>query len=67
MAPNEAQKSDIVCVLLGCDVPILVRPGKDENDLVRIVGSCYIHGITAGEVMRRIDKGAMEVRMISIC
>jgi hypothetical protein len=51
----------------GCDVPILVRPGKDESDPVRIVGSCYIHGIMAGEVMSWIDKGVVDVRTISIC
>lgn len=67
MAPNEAQKSDIVCILLGCDVPVLVRPGKDENDPVKIVGSCYVHGIMAGEVMNWIEKGVVEARTISIC
>jgi len=67
MAPNEAQKSDIVCILLGCDVPVLVRLGENENDPVRIVGSCYIHGIMAGEATGWINEGEVEVRTISIC
>ena len=39
-ASNEAQKSHIVCVLLDCDAPILVRHGKDESDPVSIVDDC---------------------------
>jgi len=61
MVPNAAKKGDIVYVLLGCDVPLLVRPDIGA-DTIRIVGSCYLHG-----VMREyVDDGLANVQPVLI-
>ncbi|ETS78454.1 hypothetical protein PFICI_10516 [Pestalotiopsis fici W106-1] len=51
MAPPHARKGDIVCVLLGCSVPVMLRELRaDQQFAYSFVGECYIHGIMDGEV-----------------
>lgn len=47
LAPEAAKPGDKVCVLLGCEVSLLLRPDGNANYLV--VGECYVDGITNGE------------------
>jgi len=42
-----AQTDDQICIILGCSVPLLLRP--NPNGQYRIVGSCYVHGLMDGE------------------
>jgi hypothetical protein len=47
--PTETQKGDMVYVLLGADVPFVVRHMDDVGNV--IVGECYVHGIMKGETV----------------
>lgn len=47
LAPQEALPGDRVCILLGCDVPLLLRPA--QNHRFQVVGQCYVHGLMYGE------------------
>lgn len=47
IAPPLAREGDIICVLLGCHTPMVLRP-QGENQF-RIVGECYTLGISEGE------------------
>jgi len=55
MAPPTARKGDIVCVLIGCDMPVILRK-RSENDYIYI-GNCYAHGIMQGEAMKDLAEG----------
>jgi hypothetical protein len=46
LAPLHAQKGDVVCLLLGGEVPLLLREAGDEYEFV---GECYVHGLMNGE------------------
>jgi hypothetical protein len=48
LVPVKAKAGDYVCIILGCDVPLIVR--EDDGKYV-LVGECYIHGIMYGEAM----------------
>jgi len=48
----------LVVVLLGCDVPVLLRKDGDE---VRLVGECYCHGVMKGEMMEALDAGTTDL------
>lgn len=48
LASSATQRDDQVCVLLGCDVPLLLRPVGDGH---QIIGACYMHGFMDGEVL----------------
>ncbi|CAF9941440.1 MAG: hypothetical protein ALECFALPRED_009142 [Alectoria fallacina] len=47
LAPGAVQPGDQVCVLLGCDNPLLLRPAP--NLQYQVVGASYIHGLMHGE------------------
>ena len=49
LAPRAARPGDRVCVLLGSDAPLLLRPTEDKQ--YQLVGPCYTHGIMSGEAL----------------
>ncbi|KAK0506929.1 hypothetical protein JMJ35_010629 [Cladonia borealis] len=44
--PNCTAAGDQIFLLIGSDVPFILRPAGDEFELV---GACYVHGIMYGE------------------
>ena len=56
--PDAALVGDMVVVLLGCDIPVLLRKDGDE---VRLVGECYCHRIMKGEMMEALDAGTVDL------
>ena len=49
LAPSNALPGDQVCVLLGCQVPMLLRPSP--NHQFQVVGECYVYGLMDGEAL----------------
>ncbi|KAI0552267.1 HET-domain-containing protein, partial [Xylaria curta] len=49
IAPPSAQVGDKMCVLLGCDAPMLLRPLESGEFLV--VGECFVEGLSMGEAL----------------
>lgn len=47
IAPFQAQSGDSICVLLGCNAPMVLRSTQDGKFLV--VGSCDMQGVNDGE------------------
>lgn len=52
---------DRICVLLGCVVPLIVRPRGNHYELI---GECYIHGMMNGETF---NECASSLSWISLC
>ena len=50
LACSGTQLGDIVAVLLGCDVPMILRC-RDEGGWT-VVGECYLHGVMDGEALK---------------
>jgi hypothetical protein len=48
MGPASAEPGDSVVVVLGCEVPFLLR--KEDAASYRLVGEAYVHGIMFGEL-----------------
>jgi hypothetical protein len=57
LGPLGTEPGDRICVLLGCDVPLLIRP--EDNHYV-VVGACYVYGMMKGEVMHAARKGVLK-------
>jgi hypothetical protein len=53
-APEETQKGDVVCVLMGASVPVILRKTA-RPDEYEFVGECYLHGFMDGEVLAMRD------------
>jgi hypothetical protein len=59
LAPSTILVGDMVCVILGCQVPIIIQKVNRHQVLV---GETYVHGIMDGEVIERLTKGVYKLR-----
>jgi len=63
LVPAHAQRNDRVAILQGCEVPLIFR---EQGDMWRLIGECYLHGIMRDEAHSRDDwRGRIE--SIRIC
>jgi hypothetical protein len=53
IGPSETEPGDFLYVLLGSDIPFVVREEKGSSCKMRIIGEAYLHGIMDGEVMEK--------------
>ncbi|PVH73904.1 hypothetical protein DL98DRAFT_430462 [Cadophora sp. DSE1049] len=56
--PDATLPGDLVCVLLGCDVPMILR---QEDDHFILIGECYIEGMMHGDMIDALNAGTEEV------
>ncbi|CZR58567.1 uncharacterized protein PAC_08459 [Phialocephala subalpina] len=49
LAPGHVQIGDIICVILGSNVPTVLR--KNSDGTFKIVGHSYLHGVMNGEAL----------------
>ncbi len=48
LAPARADKTDLICIIMGCTNPMILRP-KDEY--FEVIGEAFVHGLMYGEWM----------------
>jgi hypothetical protein len=67
LVPEESIVGDSIYILLGCTTPIVLRSVAD--DLRRIIGESYVHGVMEGEVFRGWEQefGDAEADNVVIC
>lgn len=67
MGPPNVQQSDRIYVLLGCNLPVVLRPCGDG--MFKLVGEFYIHSIMNGEALEWLEKGDWGIKMetVTIC
>ena len=63
LGPARARCGDHICLLMGCDIPVLLR---SEGDHYVLVGEAYVHGFMQGEADADIQSRKLTVRMFSI-
>lgn len=54
VVPRDTRRDDIICVLLGCRVPIVLRRRQQApGDVIKwkVVGSCSVPGLMCGEAI----------------
>jgi hypothetical protein len=59
LVPGITQWNDICSISPGMKVPLILRPREDGR--YGLVGDSYIHGVMAGEIMEKFDKGEIEL------
>lgn len=52
--PKTVRAGDVVCVLFGCDTPVVLRPVGNQYALV---GPCYVEGLMDGEALDLVENG----------
>ena len=55
IAPTNAKVGDIICVLLGCSVPVVLSriEASNPHSGYQLVGEAYLHGVMDGEALQR--------------
>ena len=62
LAPEAAEENDVVSVVLGGEVPYVIRPKNNGHYL--FVGECYVHGLMDGQALEGHEEGGSEVEEI---
>ena len=63
LGPRDMEPGDVVCILLGAQVPFVLRA---VNNHYVLLGECYCHGIMEGEALRQADGGEAVLRDLVI-
>jgi hypothetical protein len=58
-----AQPNDVICILLGCSVPIVLR---QEGTGFILIGESYVNGLMNGETMRSVETGSYTLQEFQI-
>jgi len=61
LGPYFMKTGDQICILRGCDYPLVVRP--KGNHFVA-VGGCYVYAIMQGEVLKDIENKKLHWKML---
>lgn len=54
LAPLWTLPGDVVCQIVGCNIPIVLRRQSDGN--YKFIGECYVHGYMDGEMIEVLEK-----------
>ena len=63
LAPNGAAIGDVLCVLKGCDTPVVLRK---VNEHYVHVGTCFVLGLMDGEAAELLKTGRAKVQRFEI-
>ena len=66
LAPWDAEKGDIICVLLGCRFPVVLRPMGPSGNYYVLVGEAYVEGFMDGEAIVGLEEGYFELNNFEI-
>ena len=66
LAPWDAEQGDIICVLLGCRFPVVLRPRGPSDNYYVLVGEAYIEGFMDGEAILGLEEGYFELNTFEI-
>lgn len=56
---------DIIFVLMGCNVPVVLR--ECGKGMYQVVGECYVYGIMKGEVIEGLERGEYQLEDVTLC
>jgi hypothetical protein len=66
LAPLITRPGDVACVIVGVDVPFVLRP-HGEARLFKLLGESYIHGVMEGQLKGMVERNEVVEQSIVIC
>ena len=63
LCPKGAENGDQICILLGADVPMILR---QEQEKYRLVGESYVHGMMDGEAIHQLEEAMVPFRQFIV-
>ncbi|EOD44888.1 Heterokaryon incompatibility protein [Neofusicoccum parvum] len=64
LGPHGTRDGDVVFVMLGCDIPFVLRPVSGGGDGFVLLGECFVHKAMDGEAMRDDSIAVQDVTII---
>jgi hypothetical protein len=64
IALDFAEQGDIVCKLLGCHVPVILRPGSDN--CFSFIGDAYVYKLLESEIVDELEAGRLKVETFQL-
>lgn len=64
IAGHKARKGDMICILLGGQMPFLIRESDDRGHQI-LIGRCYVQGLMSGQAMEGL--GRQEAKRQEFC
>jgi hypothetical protein len=65
LGPSLLEDGDICCVVMGCRMPLIIRPTSTPNHF-KLVGHSYIRGVMYGEVVEARVKSLSDLTEITL-
>ena len=67
LGPRKSQVGDIICILLGCSVPVILRE-HESKEYFELIGESYIHTMMDGEALgsrsnEEVAKGCVNYKL----
>jgi hypothetical protein len=63
LVPDHAEIGDFICVLLSCDVPVILR---QVGDHYAFIGESYVRGLMEGQVIEALERGEVHLQDFEI-
>lgn len=60
--PFASKPGDKIAILIGCQMPVVLRKRPDDPSAYQFIGSCFIDGYMKGEALEGIDMNSEEGR-----
>lgn len=57
LVPDKARNDDIICILVGCALPLVLRRITDHYI---VIGESYVHGFMCGEILQMESRGEIK-------
>lgn len=68
MAPAASATSDLICIPLGCPIPLILRRAEGDGPACYfMVGGAYLYGVMYGEANEKLSRGELVVEKLVVC
>lgn len=62
--PLGTEKGDFVCVLIGGEVPFVIRPTHHGSTSYNLIGECFLNGVMNGEMLLANEHATKEIVLV---
>jgi len=66
LAPYQAQAKDLICILVGCTVPVVLRPHElsdPDETYYELIGEAFVYGKMDGEALAGLDRDKLDEKL----
>lgn len=62
--PLGTQKGDLVCILMGGEVPFVIRPTHPGSNIYNMIGDCFLNGVMNDEMLVANEHATREIVLV---